>query len=279
MWIRFPSTSLFFTGIAMIRFALCALPANAEMVEVVLFHTNDFHCSFPNEAAVIETIASLRERHPHSILLDAGDMFESKVPKALISQGKAVVDFMNQAGYDGMTLGDNAFDGFSIQQIQECMRRFSFPVLSANLVVRESGEPLALPYWIYTVNGAKIGVIGIYDEEPLTEAGLFIANALVSVRHYAKLIKNHVHCVVVLSHAGIKKDRQLARSVPDVNVIVGGSSQIPLFEPEKVRNAVIVQAGAYGEYVGVLQIKMNLDQNYIVSYEGRLEPTNRHTVQ
>ena len=157
---------------------LHALPARGEIVDVTLLHTNDFHCRFDRSEAVIRTIRTLRKQYPHSLLLDAGDAFEIKVPKAALTRGEALVEFMNRAGYDVMTLGDNAFDGFTLPDIQRCMAQFTFPILNANLVVQKTGSPLALPYFVFTRNGATIGVIGIYDEEPLTGAGLLKADAV-----------------------------------------------------------------------------------------------------
>jgi len=200
-------------------------------------------------------------------------MFESKNPKALLSRGEAVVEFMNRAGYDGMTLGDNAFTGFSLEDIQRCMKRFRFPVLSANLIIAESNEPLALPYWIYHCGKASIGVIGVYDEENLSHAGIAVAKAKTVVRYYIEKLKDKVDCLVVLSHEGLEKDRKLAESEKGIDVIIGGSSNAELFTPEVVEESLIVQAGSLGKYVGVLLLHIDLESNKIRSWKGWLQPT------
>ncbi|MGI6457479.1 MAG: bifunctional metallophosphatase/5'-nucleotidase [bacterium] len=261
-------TLLFF-----ITITFSALSTFAEIVDVVILHTNDIHSQFAYENALLGTIQELREKYPESLLLDAGDVFESKVPKALMSEGLAVVDLMNQAGYDGITLGDNAFDGFSLQEIRDCIVRFQFPVLSANLVEADTGDPIALPYWIYSLQKATIAVIGIYNEEALNQAGVLIADPYKVTKYYVTKIKKLVDCVVLLSHQGLKNDRIMAERIEGIDVIVGGSSQKVLKQPEKVGNTIIVQAGAYAQFVGVLELQVDTTLNQIHAWQGYLKST------
>ncbi len=245
-----------------------------DTVEFVLLHTNDFHSRFEHADAVLETVQALRKQYPHSLLLDAGDMFDSDVPSVIQSKGEVIVTFMNQAGYDGMTVGDNAFQRFHVSQMIECFDRFHFPVLSANLTLEDGGEPLCLPYWIYTVNGIQIGVIGVYNEESLAHAGLKILDANYLIRHYLARLKNRVDCLVVLSHEGISKDRKLAKDVSGIDVIIGGSSHIALQQPEQIGQTILAHAGEHGQFVGVVILRINPETNRVESSSGYLKPAH-----
>ncbi len=44
-----------------------------------------------------------------NLLLDAGDFFQGR-PVGTITNGKAVVEFMNAIGYDAMTIGNHEYD-------------------------------------------------------------------------------------------------------------------------------------------------------------------------
>ena len=55
--------------------------------------------------------------------------------------------------------------------------------------------------------------------------------------------------LVVLSHVGLSLDRELARRVPRIDLLLGGHSHDTLFEPERVNGVPIVHAGPYGRYV------------------------------
>jgi len=102
---------------------LAAAPARAEIVELTILHTNDFHGRTDRAERVIATIRALRASHPISLLLDAGDTFESKIPGAVANGGREVVDFMNRAGYDGYAPGDNEFVEFRLEDVLANVRR------------------------------------------------------------------------------------------------------------------------------------------------------------
>lgn len=250
--------------------AAAALPNETT---VTIFHTNDFHCTFAQAEAVLRTLRRARAQYPASLLFDAGDMFESKVTAVLQARGKPVVQFMNAAGYDGMTLGDNAFDGFTLDDLRACMDAFRFPVLSANLFTKNDGAPLTLPYWIYHIQGAVIGVVGIYDEESLALAGIQVGDPVYALQHYAKHLRARVDCLAVLSHSGLASDRKLASAVSGLDLIIGGSSQDALQQPVRVGTTSIVQAGAYGYYVGAVQLRIDTRRHRVIECQGWLIPT------
>ena len=55
--------------------------------------------------------------------------------------------------------------------------------------------------------------------------------------------------LLVLSHVGLSLDRELARRVPRIDLILGGHSHDTLFEPEIAGDVPSVHAGPYGQYV------------------------------
>lgn len=254
----------------LILFQLTALAHAQDARDVVILHTNDFHSRFAQAKPLIETIRNLRRQYPHSILLDAGDAFEGDVSRVRETRGMAVVEFMNEAGYDGMTLGDNAFEALSISDVRKCIQSFNFPVLSSNLLDERDANPFALPYWVYTINRITLGVIGVFDEDE--HAGVKIVNPIAVARHYIDLLKNKVDCVILLTHQGLKKDREMAEKIPGIDVIIGGSTQVALESPILIGTTIITQAGEYGKYVGVLQLKVNTSLNRVEAFTGELVP-------
>ncbi len=272
--IQLSRISFYIYMIPLCAIMLCGHPSYANNVDVTILHTNDFHCTFNRANSLLKTIRSLRKAFPHSILLDAGDMFESKVPKVITSRGRIVVDFMNQAGYDAMTLGDNAFKIFPLEDIERCIKKFRFPVLLSNLEKKSDENPLSLPYFIFNCNGARLGVIGLYDEESLDAAGIKILPPPKTLQRYISLLKNKVDCIIVLSHSGIDKDLKLAGQIDGIDVIVGGSSEVELHNPKKEGDTLIVQAGHYGMYVGALHLSIDTEKNAISKWKGGLIPTS-----
>ena len=64
------------------------------------------------------------------------------------------------------------------------------------------------------------------------------------------------------------EDKELARACPRINVIIGGHTHTALFQPLRVGDTIICQAGAYAKYVGRLDLEA-LDGR-VINYSGRL---------
>jgi 2',3'-cyclic-nucleotide 2'-phosphodiesterase (5'-nucleotidase family) len=69
-----------------------------------------------------------------------------------------------------------------------------------------------------------------------------------AVEPYARRIGER-DLLVVLSHVGLRLDRELAHRVPRIDLVLGGHSHDTLVQPEYVDGVPIVHAGPYGRYV------------------------------
>ncbi|MDD2424218.1 MAG: multifunctional 2',3'-cyclic-nucleotide 2'-phosphodiesterase/5'-nucleotidase/3'-nucleotidase, partial [Candidatus Cloacimonetes bacterium] len=54
-------------------------------------------------ASLIKQVRSFRSPTRETLLLDAGDFFQGR-PVGTVTQGRAVIEYMNAVGYDAMTL-------------------------------------------------------------------------------------------------------------------------------------------------------------------------------
>jgi 5'-nucleotidase len=76
-----------------------------------------------------------------------------------------------------------------------------------------------------------------------------------------------------LSHSGIRRkkslseDDRLAREVPGIDIIVSGHTHTKLKTPLIVNETIIVQAGAFGEHVGVLDIAYEKGKTKLKGYK------------
>jgi len=255
--------------------AVPGAPARAERVQVAILHTNDIHGQLDPEDRLLETIRALRVRHPESILLDAGDAFESKVPGSVETGGREMVGFMTRAGYDGRAFGDNEFVDFRLEDVLANLKRLPFPTLSANLRVK--GEPIGLPYFVYARGGATLAVIGIYgDHKSLARFGVEELSSKKTVRQLVSALKGKVDCIVLLSHAGARRERGYAMAIPGIDVIVGGSTHAAR-DPVVEGQTVIVRAAARGAAVGVLELEIDTERNRVQKWRFELVPTGAAT--
>ena len=133
------------------------------------------------------------------------------------------------------------------------------------------------PYTTKTLsNGLKVGIFGMLGVEaelvapgaaPLNfgnvtgdpTSSISFVNRVIAAQDTVDTLRNAKKCdvVVCLSHMGTYEEEQLAEFVRTIDVIVGGHSH-DLNYPPIVRgtgSTIIVQAKAYAEYLGKLELK------------------------
>ncbi len=79
--------------------------------------------------------------------------------------------------------------------------------------------------------------------------------------------------LIVLSHLGFDKDKEIASRIPEIDLIVGGHSHTVIEKPVVENGVIISQAGAFGEYVGEIVLDFDFQKKQIASYKGRLVST------
>ncbi len=271
--------------------AMIALSAGAARADFALtiLHTNDFHarfepiskydstCDAETNAAgecfggtgrLVSAVTEARARAGTSILVDGGDQFQGTLFYTYY-KGKVAAEMMNKLGYDGMTVGNHEFDD-GPEVLAGFMDAVEFPVLMSNADV--SGEPaLAGKLMKSTVierGGEKIGLIGLtpQDTDELSSPGkaVVFTDPVGAVQSEVdKLTAEGVNKIIVLSHSGYDVDKRVAAQTTGVDVIVGGHDNSLLSNtiegakgpyPTMVGDTAIVQAYAYGKFLGELNV-------------------------
>ncbi|MDO6592107.1 multifunctional 2',3'-cyclic-nucleotide 2'-phosphodiesterase/5'-nucleotidase/3'-nucleotidase [Loktanella sp. D2R18] len=278
--------------ISRIMTTTCALAltagAAAADYSLTILHTNDFHarfepiskydsgCSSEDNAAgecfggtarLITAVADARARSNNSILVDGGDQFQGTLFYTYY-KGAMAAEFMNQLGYDAMTVGNHEFDD-GPEVLRGFMDSLDFPILMSNADV--SGEPLLadvlMKSTVIEQGGEQIGLIGLtpQDTDELASPGdniIFTDPSEAVQGEVDKLTEDGVNKIIVLSHSGYVVDQLVAANTTGVDVIVGGHSNTLLGDmdgaagsyPTMVGDTAIVQAYAYGKFLGELNV-------------------------
>ncbi len=209
------------------------------------------------------------------LLLDAGDTFGDTMI-AVETEGRAIVEAMNALHYDAMVIGNHEPD-FTAAKLHARIAEAHFPVLAANISNRSDGKLFTQPYILRTVNGVKVGILGLaYPNTPLTSAqknvkSLRFDDAVETARTYLPRLRHEgAQIVIALTHLGLSADKQLAEKVDGIDVIVGGHSHNRMKEALQVRQTLIVQAGAHGSDLGRLDIQ--IANGHILSHRRTLIP-------
>jgi 5'-nucleotidase len=263
---------------------------------LTILHTNDFHSRFEpiskydsgcgaednaegkcfgGTARLVTAIADARARSNNSILVDGGDQFQGTLFYTYY-KGKVAAEMMNKLGYDAMTVGNHEFDD-GPEVLRGFMDAVNFPLLMSN--ADYSAEQMLAGKLVKSTvierGGEKIGLIGLtpQDTDELASPGpnVMFSDPVAAVQgEVDRLAAMGVNKIVVLSHSGYRVDQRVATQTTGVDVIVGGHSNTYLSNvsdravgpyPTMVGQTAIVQAYAYGKYLGELNVTFDDEGN------------------
>ncbi|MCL6284077.1 5'-nucleotidase/apyrase family protein [Ruegeria sp. 2012CJ41-6] len=257
--------------------------------ELTILHTNDFHSRFEpiskydsgcdpednaagecfgGSARLVTAISEARARAANSILVDGGDQFQGSLFYTYY-KGKVAAEMMNKQGYDAMTVGNHEFDD-GPEVLRGFIDAVDFPVLMSNADIAD--EELLTDKIkksvVLDVGGEKLGLIGLTPEDThdLASPGpnITFSDPVAAVQgEVDRLSAEGVNKIIVLSHSGFAVDQRVAENTTGVDVIVGGHSNTYLSNvsdkaagpyPTVVNGVQIVQAYAYGKFLGELNV-------------------------
>ncbi|KAM9354848.1 5'-nucleotidase-like [Pholidichthys leucotaenia] len=297
---------------------LCALPAafclilllnlcsTALTFEVTLLHTNDNHARieetsvdsakcpesgpcFGGVARRFAKVSEIRRKEKNVLLLDAGDQFQGTVWFNYYKGAEAAY-FMNKLDYDVMALGNHEFDNGVEGLIQPFLQNVNCSVVSANIKADQSLAPKLSGYYsAYTIlhmGSEKVAVIGYTTAETpfLSMPGqhLKFEDEVESLQiQVDKLESLGYNKIIALGHSGFDVDKNIAKHVRGVDVVIGGhtntflytgkppSTEVPvgqypfMVRSEYGRDVPVVQAYAFGKYLGYLKVTFDQSGNVI----------------
>lgn len=265
--------------------------------KLTILHTNDHHGHFyPNKdgeyglAARATLIKELRDQIKkdggHVLLVDAGDV-NTGTPQSDMLDAEPDFKGMKELEYDVMALGNHEFDN-PLSTLMKQRQWAGFPFISANIYYKNTSRRVFPSHIDKTVDDLKVTIFGLTTEDtPIKSNPEFSKNLrFVPVVEEAKKIvpffRKNSDVLIAVTHAGHYKDENrgsnapgdvaIARAVPGIDLIVGGHTQIPLFEADRQNGTIIVQAQDWGKYVG--RVDLEILDGKVSLKEYKLIPVN-----
>ncbi|MDR3639698.1 MAG: bifunctional metallophosphatase/5'-nucleotidase [Humidesulfovibrio sp.] len=258
-------------------------PAEENLTLPMTGGSQVFRTKLGGMARLKSALDDVRAHDRNVLVLHAGDAVQGTLYFNVFG-GMAEFDFLNALGLNAMTLGNHEFDNGPFN-LAHMLSEAQFPILSANLDV--SNEPelkgRIWPYILRQFDGERVAVVGVTT--PVTPR---ITRDVGRVRFHdptpvlAALVRElkaqDINKIIVLSHDGYESDLALARTVPGIDVIVGGHSHTLLGDakafgalglhpagpyPTQVQGpdgpVLVVQAWKWGEELGVLTVRFDAE--------------------
>ena len=263
-----------------------------------VLHSNDMHGDFLSEissgsstskkellgglALLSGYINKVRAEEENVLYVISGDMLQGSLIDTEY-KGISTMEIMNYLAPDVVALGNHEFD-YGLPHLLFLEKMANFPIVNANLYIKQYNRRLMQPYKILKKAGFEIMFTGIITEKVIDSIkqdeliGSFITlqEASKEVGKICNSYKNDdIDLTILLTHIGIESDIALAKMLkPDwgVDIIIGGHSHTILKKPKKVNNILIAQAGVGTDQIGRFDIVVDDDTNSIVENKWRLVP-------
>ena len=231
--------------------------------------------------AVLKTMVDqLRASHPQNILYDGGDYFHGH-GVASLSEGEALIPLMNTFKYD-LILPGNWEVVYKKKKMLYDMGHATAAKICANMWHKtndpENGTLIYAPYWIKYIAGAKVGFIGYTDhlvpkrQSPAYSEGIGFTHATDNVAKYIKYLKEVEGCgiIFVVTHMGLAQQVGLANDprIEGADFILGADTHERVRVPIQGKFTKVVECGAFGSFLGKLDIKV--EDGKIAAYEYEL---------
>ncbi len=139
--------------------------------DIVILYTNDVHCGVTDGMGYVglaRVKAAYEAAGKEVILVDNGDSVQGDVIGTL-SKGEAIVELMNEVGYDVAVIGNHEFD-YGMEQFKKNVSLAKFQYVCCNFIDLASGESYLKPYTIIEKAGKKIAFVGIDTPEAFTKS-------------------------------------------------------------------------------------------------------------
>ncbi|XP_034235169.1 snake venom 5'-nucleotidase-like isoform X2 [Thrips palmi] len=289
-----------------------ALPAKvvqapAEGLELTLLHVNDVHaryeqtnklsgtCSdsdakanncYGGQARMATVIKQARKDDANVLVLNAGDTYQGTVYFSIF-KADISAKFVNLLQFDAVTLGNHEFDDH-VKGLVPFVEQVTVPLVVANLDYSQEPTLAALETSgklkksvVLERGGYKIGIIGYLTPETKFLASpdnvQFVDEVEAITKEAAELKKQGVNIIIGLGHSGYQRDQEIAKQVPDIDVVVGGHSHSFLYTgtppdndvpvglyptwitQDSGRRVPVVQAYAFTKYMGKLKLKFDAE--------------------
>ncbi len=244
-----------------------------------------------------------------TILIDGGDMLQGE-PTAyyfnyIKQEGKhKVSEICNYIGYDVGVIGNHDIEtGHSV--FDRFVKGCNYPILGANVISEDTGEPYFEPYTLLYRSGIKIAVIGLVTPAipqwvpKTTWEGLKFEDIKESAKKWISYVKENENpdFIIGLLHSGMDEGiitteykenstRETAEEVDGFDLILYGhdhTSNMEEIENIHGKNVLCVNPGSHAYNVAEIKLKFTLNQekkvikhdiNCQLSYIGKLH--NQH---
>jgi sulfur-oxidizing protein SoxB len=244
-------------------------PAHAAPRHVTFLHIADSHAQLethpeymPGQSPELQSMGGYarlktaidRERAGAKgavFVADGGDTFQGSGPAAW-SQGEVVLGPLNALGLDVCVPG-NWEVVYGPDRFRDLMKRVSCKVTTYNFHDTKTGQRLFTPEVTLEREGVRVAFVGITDptttkRQPPDEVVGLDSTRMQGLRDFVKSVRTseRADLVVAVTHTGLSVSRQIAREIPEFDVILSGHTHERTEHAILEGKVIVVEPGSMG---------------------------------
>jgi sulfur-oxidizing protein SoxB len=269
-------------------------PAHAAPRHVTFLHIADSHAQLethpeymPGQSPELQSMGGYarlktaidRERAGAKgavFVADGGDTFQGSGPAAW-SQGEVVLGPLNALGLDVCVPG-NWEVVYGPDRFRDLMKRVSCKVTTYNFHDTKTGQRLFTPEVTLEREGVRVAFVGITDptttkRQPPDEVVGLDSTRMQGLRDFVKSVRTseRADLVVAVTHTGLSVSRQIAREIPEFDVILSGHTHERTEHAILEGKVIVVEPGSMGSFLGRLDVTVG-EKGGVAGYAFKLLP-------
>jgi len=213
-------------------------------------------------------VNQIRTNYPETpiVLLDAGNFSDNPTEKGDIRTSALLREMVN-LGYKAVSIGDRDLT-MGYDDLAKRTEGVPLQFLSTNIVTQGTTDPVYAPYAIVEAKGkdgkpVRVGVMGVIRFSPVWQksgpkgTNLALAPVVEMVKRYYPEVRAKSDIVVLLASLAKDDVHEIAKQLPDLDMIVGNYGGIFSGKEEREGKVAIYYTGNQGKRVGESRITLD----------------------
>lgn len=235
----------------------------ADTVTLTFLHFNDVYRHGPQDGfgglAELSTMMGQERAHARGPVFQTfgGDILSPSIASS-VTRGAHMIELLNALGTEVAVLGNHEFD-FGAEVAAARIGESRFPWLGAN-VLGADGQPFggAVATLLREADGLRVGFVGVLTRDTARLAphadGIAFAPEEAALRTGAAALRRAgADIVVALTHQDLAADLRMARSVPGIDLVLGGHDHEPA-ELQNTPGAAVLKAASDARWLAVAEL-------------------------
>jgi len=206
-------------------------------------------------------IKRLRMNDQETLVLDNGSSLWGINHVVNRSNGKVIVEAMNEMKYAAMNLRATDLSYYTVSQIKELQDLAEFEFISSNLTIKNSELNLK-EYIILNVKGVNIGVTGVSEFNKNSEEKYDYLKPEYALEKVIPKMKKESDFIIVLSGLSFQESANLPRMVPDIDLVISSPATVPVVKPRLINDSIIATSFREGMAIGHIELGFNIERKF-----------------